>query len=246
MTSLRPTNAAILSRESQVWAAKKRAREGQVKEIKFDDKSRREYLTGFHKRNVARQAIGKAKAQEREKTMRQEQRKELREERQARARENRIAVEKAYGNQTIEIDDEFLDAMDLGKGKQKHEDEREYEDEEVVATVTVVDDLDLDGLHNEGGAAEKAEKVKQWEKAIPKPSPRKALKPDLDAPATKKKKKLSFETKGERVQRKREEKARRVKQAISRREDGTTERRRLKKQTMSRGRNSKNSRNGNL
>lgn len=38
----------------------------------------REYLTGFHKRNVARQAIGKAKAQERDKAMRQEQRKEVR------------------------------------------------------------------------------------------------------------------------------------------------------------------------
>ncbi|KAG8863748.1 hypothetical protein FRB96_007585 [Tulasnella sp. 330] len=244
MTSLRPTNAAILSKESQVWAAKKRSRDAQVKEIKFDDKSRREYLTGFHKRNLARRAIGKAKAQERDKAMRQEQRKELRDDRQVRARENRIAIEKAYGNQTIELDEECLE-LDPAKGKQKQEDEQEYEDEEVVATVTIVDDLDLEDLHNDGGQLEKAEKAKQWEtKSVPaaKP-PRKGIKASLDAPPAKKK--LSFETKGERLQRKREEKARRVKQAISRREDGTAERRRLKKQTMSRGRNSRNARNGN-
>lgn len=143
-----------------------------------------------------------------------------------------------------ELDQEYS-GLDLAKGKGKQEDEQEYEDEEVVATVTIVDDLDLDDLHNDGREAEKAEKAKQREpKPVPvtKP-PRKSAKASLDAPPAKKKK-LSFETKGERLQRKREEKAHRVKQAISRREDGTTERRRLKKQTMSRGRNSKNARNG--
>lgn len=147
-------------------------------------------------------------------------------------------------NPHTEQEDEFA-GLASDKGKEKQEDV-EYEDEEVVATVTVVDDLDLDDLHNDGSKAVKTPRdAPEESRSVPTGRQKTSRHiagsvKSAGAVATpvKKRRKLSYETKAERLQQKREEKAKRVKRAIERREEGTTERRRLKKAAKSRGRRS--------
>lgn len=124
----------------------------------------------------------------------------------------------------------------------------EYEDEQIVATVTVVDDLDLDDLDNDGSKPAKPPReapTAQQSRQVPpgrqkstssRPTATSVKSAAAVATPAKKHRRLSYETKGERLQQKREEKAKRVKRAIERREEGTTERRRLKKAAQSRGR----------
>ncbi|KAF9501603.1 hypothetical protein BDN71DRAFT_1426687 [Pleurotus eryngii] len=130
------TNIATLTKSHHAIAAKKRYRAQQPKEITFDEEARREFLTGFHKRKLAKQTAARQKAIEREKQQhleaRREQRKALREQ----AAANAAQVEKAYGG--MQDDDDDWD----GISRLKEDEEAEYEGEELVATVTIVDDFD--------------------------------------------------------------------------------------------------------
>ncbi|KAJ7783290.1 nucleolar protein 12-domain-containing protein [Mycena metata] len=140
------SNIASLTRSHGAIAAKKRAKSTQIKEILFDDEARREFLTGFHKRKLAKADAARKKAVEREKQERLEARREQRRELRERAVENAAQVEKAYGAiiDADEEDDEWRGisgAPAKGKGKQMEE---EYEDEDMLATVTVVEDFDPD------------------------------------------------------------------------------------------------------
>jgi hypothetical protein len=86
-------NISRLTQSHNAIAAKKRAKHAQIKEIVFDDEARtyvlsfpwctqptvcRSFLTGFHKRKVARRELAKQKAQLREKQERLEARREVR------------------------------------------------------------------------------------------------------------------------------------------------------------------------
>ncbi|GLB37525.1 putative nucleolar protein 12 (25kDa) [Lyophyllum shimeji] len=140
-------NLAVLTQSHKAIAAKKKAKRGQIKEVIFDDSARREFLTGFHKRKVAKADAARKKALEREKQERQEARREQRRMLRERAAENAAQVESAYHALLGDIDDDEEDGWagipSEQKGKQKEE---EYEDEEVTATVTVVEDFDPDSL----------------------------------------------------------------------------------------------------
>ncbi|KAF7428570.1 hypothetical protein PC9H_007796 [Pleurotus ostreatus] len=131
------TNIATLTKSHHAIAAKKRHRAQQPKEVTFDEEARREFLTGFHKRKLAKQTAARQKAIEREKQQhleaRREQRKALREQ----AAANAAQVEKAYGGMQDDDDDDWD-----GISRVKEDEEAEYEGEEVVATVTIVDDFD--------------------------------------------------------------------------------------------------------
>ncbi|KAJ1300271.1 hypothetical protein OPQ81_005098 [Rhizoctonia solani] len=130
-----PSNAALLTRQSVAWAHKKRARQGQVKEIVFDEEARREYLTGFRKRNAERKKAAKAKAAAREKQEHLEERRQMRKELKERAQTNFEAVEKAYGGAA-------LDLVGISSTSKPDEHEEEYSDEEQLATVAVIEDFD--------------------------------------------------------------------------------------------------------
>ncbi|KAF8601332.1 hypothetical protein BDV93DRAFT_238050 [Ceratobasidium sp. AG-I] len=130
-----PSNAALLTRQSAAWAHKKRARQAQVKEVVFDEEARRDYLTGFRKRNLEKKKIAKAKAIEREKTEHLEQRRQMRKELKERARTNFEEVEKAYGGAALAIADSSAKTT-----TNEHEDE--YSDDEQLATVAVIEDFD--------------------------------------------------------------------------------------------------------
>lgn len=71
------SNVAVLTHENKIWSRKKKQKKEQVKEVLFDDTARREFLTGFHKRKLARKEAGKAKALEKERQHRLEERREV-------------------------------------------------------------------------------------------------------------------------------------------------------------------------
>jgi hypothetical protein len=87
-------NLAVLTQSHKAIAAKKKAKRDQIKEIIFDDDARRqvecrspithhlilrhrEFLTGFHKRKLAKADAARKKAIEREKQERLESRREV-------------------------------------------------------------------------------------------------------------------------------------------------------------------------
>ncbi|KAI6121501.1 nucleolar protein 12-domain-containing protein [Pisolithus croceorrhizus] len=136
------SNLAILTQSHKAIAAKRRKKNSQIKELVFDEDARREFLTGFHKRKVAKKEEAKKRAILREKQQRLELRRERRRALAERAAQNAAEVEKACG--AILDDDEGEnvadDASEIGE---------EYEGEEQLATVTVVEDFDPAALLHE-------------------------------------------------------------------------------------------------
>ncbi|TFK54003.1 hypothetical protein OE88DRAFT_1611534, partial [Heliocybe sulcata] len=91
------TNLSALTQSHRIASLKKRAKREQVKEVVFDEDARKEFLTGFHKRKLAKKEAAKKKAIDREKQERREQRLEHRRALAEQARSNAKEVEKAYG-----------------------------------------------------------------------------------------------------------------------------------------------------
>ncbi|KAH7888608.1 nucleolar protein 12-domain-containing protein [Phlebopus sp. FC_14] len=135
-------NLSILTQSHKAIAAKKRAKKDQIKEIVFDEDARREFLTGFHKRKVAKKEAAKKTAQLRERQERLESRREQRRALAERAARNAAEVEKAYGAVIDDKNDEWGRISD----DSEKEIEEEYEGEEQLATVTVVEDFDPSAL----------------------------------------------------------------------------------------------------
>ncbi|KAJ3748868.1 nucleolar protein 12-domain-containing protein [Lentinula detonsa] len=136
------SNLHALTEAHTAIAAKKRAKRHQVKEVIFDDAARHDFLTGFHKRKVAKTEAAKKKALEREKQQRQQDRREQRRILRERAAENAAEIEKAFGATSASPEDqEWQGISDSGEQK-----EQEFEDEEVLATVAVIEDFDPDTL----------------------------------------------------------------------------------------------------
>ncbi|THH18771.1 hypothetical protein EW146_g2273 [Bondarzewia mesenterica] len=132
------SNLAVLTKSHQVVAAKRRQKKAQVKEIAFDEDARREFLTGFHKRNLQKKEESRNRAIAKEKAERLEARREQRKMLAEQARENAQKVEEAYGNITGPTVGDNDDEWEGFGG----EEAADYEDEEQLATVTVVEDFD--------------------------------------------------------------------------------------------------------
>jgi ribosomal RNA-processing protein 17 len=146
-------NLAHLTRSHKAIAAKKRAKHQQIAEVTFNETARLDYLTGFHKRKVARTQAAKKKAEDREKQERQEMRREQRRALREQATENAAQVEAAYGNVVTEREDSEEDEW----GGVIQGNDAAYEGEETLANVTVVEDFDPQELlrgpsQNEPGA----------------------------------------------------------------------------------------------
>ncbi|KAG6832639.1 hypothetical protein H0H92_014475 [Tricholoma furcatifolium] len=208
-------NLAILTQSHKAIAAKKKAKRDHVKEILFDDDARREFLTGFHKRKVAKAEAAKKKALEREKQERQETRREQRRMLRERALENAAEVESAYhellGN-AEDAADEWTGIPTVDKGKQKEE---EYEDEEITATVTVVEDFDPDTFIHGPKSSTGVEQPKPSSSSTgttttPAPS---SNKPKLTTKKSIKPQKIRYQTKSERKTERTKQHARRTEKA---------------------------------
>lgn len=141
LSSSMNSNIAILTQSHRVIAAKKRDKRSQIKEIVFDDDARREFLTGFHKRKVAKKEEAIKKAKLREKQERLDTRREHRRALAERAAQNAAEVEKAYGA-TIDCSDDEDGGLGSSGIERDREVNGEYEGEEQLATVTVVEDFD--------------------------------------------------------------------------------------------------------
>ncbi|KAL0072439.1 hypothetical protein AAF712_000202 [Marasmius tenuissimus] len=143
-----PTNLHVLTQSHTLVASKKRAKRNQVKEVLFDEDARREFLTGFHKRKVAKAEAARKKAAEREKQERLETRREQRRMLKEQAAENAAQVEQAYGA-ILPDETEWTGISGTRSDSEREghvEQEQEYADEEVLATVAVVEDFDPDAL----------------------------------------------------------------------------------------------------
>ncbi|KAG2043565.1 nucleolar protein 12-domain-containing protein [Suillus americanus] len=212
------SNIAILTQSHRAVAAKKRDKRNQIKEIVFDDDARREFLTGFHKRKVAKKEEAIKKAKLREKQERLDTRREHRRALAERAAQNAAEVEKAYGA-TIDDEDE-----DDGLGSSGNERDREvngeYEGEEQLATVTVVEDFDptafLHGTPMTGSApadrsdAPSSTSVKPKGKERAQDDP---LKPKRKAKKNEKTKSVKYQTKAARLAERSKQRARRTEKA---------------------------------
>ncbi|KAJ7251539.1 nucleolar protein 12-domain-containing protein [Mycena haematopus] len=208
-----PSNIASLTRSHAAIAAKKRAKSTQIKEILFDDDARREFLTGFHKRKLAKADAARKKAAEKEKQERLQARREQRRELRERALENAAQVEKAYGamvnGDNEDEDDEWTGvSASAGKGKGKQMEE-EYEDEDMLATVTVVEDFDPDTFIH-GPRLVKSAPTASASTSLPTPQ----TKAHSERPKRKSKpKKIRYETKDARKIERTKQRARRTEKA---------------------------------
>ncbi|KAF5393469.1 hypothetical protein D9757_000679 [Collybiopsis confluens] len=168
--------------------------------ILFDDAARHEFLTGFHKRKLAKKEAAKKKAIERDKQQRQQERREQRQMLRERAAQNAAEVEKAYGAAASE---EWHGVID------NQPEEEQYEDEDVLATVAIVEDFDPDTLlHGPSRPAvsnlEPAEEKKQKkQKKTIESEPSKRTKP----------KKIKYQTKAARKSERVKQHARRTEKA---------------------------------
>ncbi|KAJ5356510.1 Nucleolar protein 12 [Penicillium concentricum] len=181
-----------------------------VEEVNFDDDSRHEYLTGFHKRKVQRAKHAQDNAMKRYKEEKRDARKKIREDRK-KDFEQAMAEHKAVLKRMKE------DAGDLGEmeGEKEEEDwegfeeppavdyEAEYIDEDKYTTVTVEEmDASREGLlkaakgEDEEGEEKKTYPVESTEDAKKKRKPRSAA----SEAARKKKRNFRYETKVERKQ----------------------------------------------
>ncbi|KAI9023227.1 nucleolar protein 12-domain-containing protein [Hyaloraphidium curvatum] len=159
-----------------------RKRRKAPKSIEFDSSSRREFLTGFHKRKVERTNARKERAKEREKAERKEERRERRGDKERRAAKVLEKIERVRDVvagkrpvEELEEDDDQDDGDALGSApsedegtqpKRKQKDgkrsasKRASKEDSVkvfrtphsVTTVTTVENLDLDDFLEAAGA----------------------------------------------------------------------------------------------
>ncbi|KII92033.1 hypothetical protein PLICRDRAFT_103105 [Plicaturopsis crispa FD-325 SS-3] len=216
-------NLTVLTQSHKAIAAKKRAKRDQIKEVLFDEDARREFLTGFHKRKLAKKEGAKQRAIEREKQERLEARREQRQMLREQAIQNAKEVESAYGALVSGIDDddeEWAGISDKGKGKQREqEQEEEYEDEEQLATVTVVEDFDphtiLHGPASSVPSARPPSTKPPGRARTHDAEPKRTRDADLTRPTTKRapRKSTSYQTKAERKADSFKQRARRTEKA---------------------------------
>ncbi|KAJ1648747.1 Nucleolar protein 12, partial [Dispira simplex] len=135
-------NLSALTQGSALYAKKRQFKKNQVQAIKFDQDSRKEFLTGFSKRKKERKRKAEEKRAEREKEERRELRKERKRNIQARIEEN-IAQQRAYFG--IE-DGEDQGQDDSRDSSAEQPDVTEYQTPDTLTTVTVVSELDVDSL----------------------------------------------------------------------------------------------------
>ncbi|EGO00001.1 hypothetical protein SERLA73DRAFT_180357 [Serpula lacrymans var. lacrymans S7.3] len=220
---MQPSNYAVLTQSHRAIAAKKRARKEQIKEVLFDEDARREFLTGFHKRKLAKKEEAKQKAQAREKQERLETRRERRRMLAERAVQNAAEVERAYGAIIDDGDDDTGEWSGLehdadGKDMEKEE---EYEGEEQFATVTVVEEFEPETLiHGPSTSALPEKSVPHY---APNPSTTKSKGKEKDrggvtqlkssAKKSEKVKKIRYQTKAARQADRSKQRARRTEKA---------------------------------
>ncbi|KAL9557493.1 hypothetical protein MBANPS3_001347 [Mucor bainieri] len=142
-------NTEILSAGSKVYAKKRKAKKETVESVDFDDASRTEFLTGFHKRKVERKNKTKEKYALLAKEEKLRNRKEAREQRQRLADKNvqemAAMLRTSLGGPLNESDKFESEEEEEEEEEQKKEPKvQEFKTQSTLTTVTVIEDLDLE------------------------------------------------------------------------------------------------------
>ncbi|KAG2211467.1 hypothetical protein INT46_000291 [Mucor plumbeus] len=143
-------NTEILSAGSKVYAKKRKAKKETVESVDFDDASRTEFLTGFHKRKVERKNKTREKYALLAKEEKLRNRKEAREQRQRLADKNvqeMAAMLRTSLGGNIEDSDKFESEEEDDEEKEEKKKEpkvQEFKTKSTLTTVTVIEDLDLE------------------------------------------------------------------------------------------------------
>ncbi|KAF3916653.1 hypothetical protein ABW20_dc0104783 [Dactylellina cionopaga] len=208
--------------------SKKRKRDGnQLEEITFDRTARQEYLTGFHKRKLARIKAAQEEAEKRGREERIEARRKLREARKEDLRRHVEAVNQSLGLEKTEDDGESEEELDdesaIGGDRDTHDavanginEQEEFveEDKFTTVTVTTMDDDDNEDEEENADPDEKGGSEAKNETKAPQKAKEKVKKPKV------KKKKFRYLSKGERKDDRRKDKARRGKKKEERTSKG--------------------------
>ncbi|KAH9040957.1 nucleolar protein 12-domain-containing protein [Lactarius pseudohatsudake] len=159
------SNIKSLTQSHKVIRAKRKQKREQVPAIVFDEDARREFLTGFHKRKLAKKEESKKRALAREKQEHLEARREKRRVLAEQATQNAAKVEAAYGGFVQSVssigffplpaaheatharpdtgsDDEEWHGIASAPSNDAGLEQETYSDEEQLATVTIVEDFD--------------------------------------------------------------------------------------------------------
>lgn len=209
------SNLAILTQSHKAIAAKRRKKNSQIKEIVFDDDARREFLTGFHKRKLAKKEEAKKRAQLREKQQRLELRRERRRALAERVARNVAEVEKACGAIVDEDDHDDHDGNSVDNNSS--EIGEEYEGEEQLATVTVVEDFDPAALLHEEQHPKSATPLRistsQLPAAVEQTRKNQRQRNSAAKSKSKKRSKVKYQTKAERAAERAKQKSRHTEKA---------------------------------
>ncbi|KAH9083730.1 nucleolar protein 12-domain-containing protein [Lactarius deliciosus] len=138
------SNIKSLTQSHKVIRAKRKQKREQIPAIVFDEDARREFLTGFHKRKLAKKEESKKRALAREKQEHLEARREQRRILAEQATQNAAKVEAAYGGfvEDTGSDDEEWHGIASAPSNDAGLEQETYSDEEQLATVTIVEDFD--------------------------------------------------------------------------------------------------------
>ncbi|KIK28009.1 hypothetical protein PISMIDRAFT_7950 [Pisolithus microcarpus 441] len=203
------TNLAILTQSHKAIAAKRRKKNSQIKELVFDEDARREFLTGFHKRKLAKKEEAKKRAILREKQQRLEWRREACATMPGSKR--LLKLGRACGAIVDDDDDAGEnvddDASEIGE---------EYEGEEQLATVTVVEDFDPAALliHEEQEQHPKSRLPARGLPSTVEGTPNSHQQANSTARnKSKKRSKVKYQTKAERTAERAKQRARRTEKA---------------------------------
>ncbi|KAK4511502.1 Cse1 domain-containing protein [Mucor velutinosus] len=144
-------NTDILSAGSKVYAKKRKAKKETVESVEFDDASRTEFLTGFHKRKVERKNKTKEKYALLAKEEKLRNRREAREQRQRLADKNvqemAAMLRTSLGgplNESDKFQSEEEEEEEEEEDKKKEPKVQEFKTQSTLTTVTVIEDLDLE------------------------------------------------------------------------------------------------------
>ncbi|KAF8850530.1 hypothetical protein BDZ45DRAFT_192409 [Acephala macrosclerotiorum] len=180
-------------------ANKKRKIEHKIEEISFDDNSREEYLTGFHKRKVQRIKRAQEEAAKKAKEEHRETRKQLREERKQELEEHVEATNRAIREAEGAVadpgseEDVWNGIEDEDGAPEPIDHEEEYIDEDKYTTVTVeAVDVSKEGLQKVADEESEASDTEPPQLVKTEKTPKKQW------PKKERKKKFRYESKVER------------------------------------------------
>ncbi|QIX01282.1 hypothetical protein AMS68_006799 [Peltaster fructicola] len=185
----------------------------QPSEILFDVSARQDYLTGFHKRKVARKEHAKEIAVKREREDKIKERRQMREQRKEDLQQHVRDVNKELRKMNPDLssdDEELLDEeVPITASTPLDEQEEEYVDEDKYTTVTV----EAMGEESEG-------EVDAIDNPVPDTFKESTAKQSRLFPR-KEEKKFRYESKHERQETRRKQKAKNSREAKARREKAT-------------------------